>query len=217
MDGSGKTTQIDAAIEFLREAGSRVRVLRFWDDVAVLGRLREAASHKLFRSEKGIGAPGKPVRRRDKNVRSWPMTIARLFLYGLDAIHLTYVVAAVSSRREDFVILDRCLYDELANLNLRSSGNRLYVRLLLKLVPKPDIAFLLDADPDQARARKPEYPLEFVKSNRASYLELAALAGNIEIIEPRTMKQVRDVVSRRLAAACPELKKNCDAQPLNRR
>jgi thymidylate kinase len=216
VDGSGKTTQIEAAIELLREAGIQVRVLRFWDDIAVLGRLREAASHKFFRSEKGVGAPGKPVQRRDKNVHSWGMTLARLFLYGLDALHLTYVVAASSSRNEDFVILDRHLYDELANLNLRTAANRFYARLLLRFVPKPDVAFLLDADPDHARARKPEYPVEFIKSNRASYMELAALAGNLEIIGPLTVKQVRKTVRRKLAMLCPALKDDVATPPLIR-
>jgi len=153
VDGSGKSTQIEAAVEYLRELGPRVRVLRFWDDIAVLSRFREGASHTLFRSEKGIGTPGKPVQRRDKNVRSWPMTVARLFLYGLDAIHLAYVVGAASLREENFVIMDRYLYDELANLKLQNSVNKAYVRMLLKLVPRPDVAFLLDADPAGVRRR----------------------------------------------------------------
>ena len=205
VDGSGKSTQIEAAVGYLRELGLRVRVLRFWDDIAVLSRFREGASHTLFRSEKGIGTPGKPVQRRDKNVRSWPMTVARLFLYGLDAIHLAYVVGAASLREENFVIMDRYLYDELANLNLKKSANRAYVRTLLKLVPRPDVAFLLDADPAQARARKPEYPVEFVQSNRASYLVLAALARNIEIVEPLSVQQVREVIRRKMSATFSEL------------
>ena len=205
VDGSGKSTQIEAAVGYLRELGLRVRVLRFWDDIAVLSRFREGASHTLFRSEKGIGTPGKPVQRRDKNVRSWHMTVARLFLYGLDAIHLAYVVGAASLREEDFVIMDRYLYDELANLNLQNSVNKAYVRMLLKLVPRPDVAFLLDADPAQARARKPEYPVEFVQSNRESYLALAALARNIDIVESFAIQQVRDGVRRRMRAAFPEL------------
>jgi thymidylate kinase len=133
------------------------------------------------------------------------MTMARLFLYGLDAIHLAYIVAAAPSQDEDFVILDRYLYDELANLNLKKSANRAYVRTLLKLVPRPDVAFLLDADPAQARARKPEYPVEFVQSNRASYLVLAALARNIEIVEPLSVQQVRELIRRKMSATFSEL------------
>jgi thymidylate kinase len=114
-------------------------------------------------------------------------------------------VAAAPSQAEDFVIADRYLYDELANLNLKKSANRAYVRTLLKLVPRPDVAFLLDADPAQARARKPEYPVEFVQSNRASYLALAALARNIEIVEPLSVQQVREVIRRKMSATFSEL------------
>jgi thymidylate kinase len=204
IDGSGKTTQIEAVLSHLREAGLRVRLLRFWDDIAVFVRLREAASHTLFKSEKGVGTPKKPVRRRDKNVHSLPMTVARIYLYWLDAILLAYVVA-VSGRRHDFLVFDRYLYDELANLNLENSAMRVYVRMLLKLVRVPDVAFLLDADPSEAQARKPEYPLEFVQSNRASYLTLAKLAGHLTVVEPFAAEVVTEVVLRRISAAFPHI------------
>ncbi len=203
LDGSGKTTQIDRLLESLEDCGLRVRLLRFWDHIAVLGRIREAMSHTLFKSEKGIGSPEKPVQRRDKNVRSWYMTAARLFLYALDAIQLTMVVARMSSRKEDVVVFDRYLYDEIANLDLGNSVLRGYVRLLLRLIPRPDVAFLLDAVPSQARARKPEYPLDFLHCNRVSYLDLAALAGSITIVPPRAACEITRIVKRNVLEALP--------------
>jgi thymidylate kinase len=205
IDGSGKTTQIEAVLLHLRATGLRVRLLRFWDDIAVLGNLRGAASHTLFKSEKGVGTPKAPVRRRDKNVRSWPMTVARLFLYGLDAIRLAFVLGVKYERDTDIVVFDRYLYDELANLNLENAAARVYARALLKLVPVPEVAFLLDADPSEAQARKPEYPLEFVQSNRASYQALAALAGHIMVVEPSAVEEVTEVVLRKICAALPHL------------
>jgi thymidylate kinase len=132
------------------------------------------------------------------------MTVPRLFLYGLDAICLTYTIAACG-RRHDFLVFDRYLYDELANLNLENSAMRAYVQMLLKLVPVPEIAFLLDADPSEAQARKPEYPVEFVQSNRESYLILAKLAGHIAVVEPFAAEVVTEVVLRRISAAFPHL------------
>lgn len=203
IDGSGKTTQIDAVLAWLRDAGLRVRLLRFWDDIAVLGHLRETMSHTLFKSEKGEGSSDKPVQRRDKNVRTWYMTTARLFLYLLDAARLAWVVATTSRTDADVVVFDRYLYDELANLDLGNSVARAYTRLLLKLVPRPDIAFLLDADPVQARARKPEYPLDFLYSNRASYLALVALADGMTVIAPLAAEDVTRLVLHELATALP--------------
>ena len=79
---------------------------------------------------------------------------------------------------------------------LRNPATRAYVHVLLKLVPRPDIAFLLDADPVQARARKPEYPPEFLQSSRASYLALAQSTG-MSIIEPLAPEVVaRSILNR---------------------
>jgi thymidylate kinase len=193
IDGAGKSTQIDAALSWLRGAEVRVRVLRFWDDIAVLRSWRENSSHTFFKSEKGVGSPDKPVQRRDKNVRSWYMTIARLGLYCLDAVRLVLVVATLSRTDAEVVIFDRYVYDELANLELGNPVARVYAWLLLRVVPHPDIAFLLDADPAEARARKPEYPVAFVRELRGHYLALCTSA-RMTVIRPLAVEDVTRIV-----------------------
>ena len=59
----------------------------------MLSRYREGFVHKVYGSEKGIGAPDRPVNRRDKNVRKWYLSIVRHGLYLLDALHLVKVIA----------------------------------------------------------------------------------------------------------------------------
>ena len=142
-----------------------------------------------------MGSPDNPVQRRDKNVRTWYMTAARLILYLLDAIRLTFVIATASRKDADVLIFDRYLHDELVNLDLRNPLKRAYARLLLKIVPRPDVVFLLDAEPRQARARKPEYPLEFLQSMRASYRALAASSG-MTVIGPLDAQDVTRSVLR---------------------
>jgi thymidylate kinase len=129
------------------------------------------------------------------------MTAARLFLYFLDAVRLAFVVATTSRTDADVVVFDRYLYDELVNLDLGNIGARLYTRLLLKLVPHPDVAFLLDAEPAQARARKPEYPVHFLHESRARYMALAKLAGAMTIIGPLSLKGVTQIVLEELSMA----------------
>jgi thymidylate kinase len=189
IDGAGKSTQIEALQASLSEAGLRVLLVTFWNDVASLTRIREVSGHTLFQGDKGVGTPARPVNRQDKNVQSWYMTPVRFCLYFLDALSLRRVVAKTLRADADVVIFDRYLYDELANLSLRNPLVRNYVRLLLALVPQPDIAYLLDADPVQARARKPEYPLDFLHISRASYLALSELAG-MTIIAPQPVHDV---------------------------
>lgn len=190
IDGAGKSTQIEALRSRLTEAGVRVLLVTFWNDVARLTRLREVTGHTLFKGDKGVGTPTAPVNRRDKNVQSWYMTAVRFGLYFVDTISLRIVVARTLRSDADVVIFDRYLYDELANLSLSNRIARAYVRLLLTLIPRPDISFILDADPVQARARKPEYPLEFLHSSRSSYRAMSELAGGITIMAPQPIEDV---------------------------
>src|ERR1700744_3890889 len=116
VDGSGKSTQIGNLIQYLEDRGLAVKTLAFWDNVVVGTRYREGFVHKVYKSEQGIGAPDKPVNRRDKNVRKWYLNIARHFLYLADAIHLRVVLAKAHRSSAAAIIMDRYIYDELANL-----------------------------------------------------------------------------------------------------
>lgn len=194
IDGAGKSTQIDALAKTLAEMHLRVHMIRFWDDVARLKHVREASGHRIFKGDKGIGSPEAPINRRDKNVQSWPMTGVRLFLYFVDGLSMRGVAQRALRSDVDVVIFDRYTWDEMANLNFRNPFLRAYVRFIMRLVPRPDVSYLLDADPVQARARKPEYPIDFLHKNRAAYMTLASLVGGITIIPPMSVGEVKGQV-----------------------
>src|SRR3954470_11164354 len=196
LDGSGKSTQINSVSDYLRSQKMRVVQLGFWDDAVVGKRYREGFVHKVYKSEKGIGAPGKPVNRRDKNVRGWHLTLARHFLYLLDAIHLCRVVARAKKSGADIVILDRYIYDELSNLNLSNPVSRAFVKFVHSFVPRPDIAYLLDADPVAAYARKPEYPVDFMKKCRRVYFYLAGILKTMTVIPALALPEAKYAVLR---------------------
>jgi thymidylate kinase len=215
MDGAGKSTQIEALRVFLESHGLRTRLLAFWDDVVVLSRYREGFVHKVFKSERGIGEPGKPVNRRDKNVRGWYVNFARHGLYLLDALNLRLVISragrgktshANATRLElralslvpDVIIMDRYIHDELANLPLGNALTRAFVKLVAALAPRPDVAYVLDADPEAARARKPEYPLDFLISCRDSYHRLAGMLG-MTVIPPSSIAEATSGIQQALA------------------
>ena len=201
VDGAGKSTQIVALASYLRHQGLRVAVVAFWDQIARLTNLRENAGHRVFKGEKGVGSPEAPINRRDKNVRSWPMSCVRLGLYLLDALSTRRALREVQRSGADFVIFDRYIYDELANLNLHNLFMRAYARLINNIVPRPDVSYLLDADPFEARARKPEYPLDFIYLNRQSYLDLSDLLGGITVVPPMAIDDVqREVLHHALGA-----------------
>ncbi len=194
IDGSGKTTQIETLSAYLAEAGLRVELIRFWDDVARFKGIRETSGHRIFKGDKGVGTPQAPIHRRDKNVQSGFMTCVRLFLYFADAISTRLAVKRALRSRFNVVIFDRYTVDEWANLNLRNPLIRTYIRLLTIFVPRPDVGFLLDAEPVKARARKPEYPLEFLERNRQAYLTLVDMIGGISVITPMAIAEVEKEV-----------------------
>jgi thymidylate kinase len=195
IDGAGKSTQIEALRALFEQRGRRVVTIRFWDDISRLTWLRENAGHKVFKGDKGIGSPSAPINRRDKNVQSFPMTCVRLLIYFVDALSTRKAVKKALHSGADLTIFDRYMYDELANLKLQNPFIRTYVKLIMKLVPRPDISYLLDADPDKARARKPEYPLEFLHANRKSYLDLSTLIGGMTVIPPMPVQGVKRAVT----------------------
>ncbi len=204
IDGAGKSTQIDSLKSQLEEVGLRVRLLTFWDDVVVLPKFREAVSYKAFKGDRGIGTPAKPLNRRDKNVSSWPVMAARFFLYLADAVNLAFTVFRIQTDDDvDVVIFDRYIYDELANVALPRWLLRVFAGLVLKLAPKPDAAFLIDADPALARERKPEYPIEFLLQNRESYLALSRLSGHMTLIEPLSVEATKAKITEALQKQWP--------------
>ncbi|MFZ0707028.1 MAG: thymidylate kinase, partial [Candidatus Korobacteraceae bacterium] len=85
---------------------------------------------------------------------------------------------------------------------------RLFVRVVGWIVPRPDVANLLDADPEAARARKPESPVDFMRECRVSYFRLAELLGTMTIIPPGPIPaakaEVESAVEPLLGSAMPQ-------------
>lgn len=191
IDGAGKTTQIGNLRELVERLGLRYQMLTLWDDAVVGCRYREGFVHRVYGSEKGIGEPDKPVNRQDKNVRRWYLTIARHLLYLADAIHLRLVVNHAMRSGADVIIVDRYIYDELANLPLERGLSRAFIRFVSLIVPRPNVAYLLDADPEAAHARKPEYPVDFMHKCRRAYFKLSRLLKTMTIIPPLSLPDAR--------------------------
>jgi thymidylate kinase len=203
IDGAGKSTQISQLESWLRDSGLSTRLVTFWDDVVVLCQVREYMSHRAFKGDQGIGSPDNPLQRRDKNVTSWPVTASRFFFYFADAMSLAFKTRRLKKSSTDVLIFDRYIYDELANLPLHSRFVRAFVRMTLSLVPKPDVAYVIDADPEAAIARKPEYPLDFLHRNRHAYLDMSRLAGTISVIQPDSIDAMQASIRRKITQALP--------------
>jgi hypothetical protein len=84
------------------------------------------------------------------------------------------------------------------------------------MVPRPDVAYLLDADPEAARERKPEYPVDFMRECRRAYKDLARIVGGITIIPPLELEPAKAAVLRAFehkAVLKPTTETQTEAQP----
>jgi thymidylate kinase len=177
IDGAGKSTQIEKLREYLTQQGLAVRILTFWDNVAVLSSMRSGFSRKVLQSDGNVGSPETPANRNDKNTRSFPLLVGRSLLHLLDVSRLRKIVhRECASSAGGVIIFDRYIYDQLAALPMRHWLARAYARFVLCLAPHTDVSYLLDAVPEEARARKPEYPIDFMRQYRSSYMELRQFA-----------------------------------------
>jgi thymidylate kinase len=193
IDGAGKSTQIEKLQQYLASQNVPVNTLTFWDNVVVLSSLRSGFSRKVLQSDGQVGSPEKPANRNDKNSQSLPLLAGRSLLHLLDVFQLRKIVHRARRSSTGVVIFDRYMYDQLAALPLHHWLARAYARFILGFTPKTDISFLLDAVPEEARARKPEYPLEFMKQYRNSYFVLRRLAP-ITLIAPADPDAVHDAI-----------------------
>jgi len=193
IDGAGKSTQIQKLREYLASHGVAVKELTFWDNVVMFPGLRAGFSRRVLQSDGRVGTPETPAERRDKNAQNAPLWLGRSVLYLLDVLSLRRIFNQAKAENSGVVIFDRFIYDQLAALPMRARWARSFSRLLLRSAPRPDLAYVLDADPEVARARKPEYPLEFMQVYRSSYLELRKMAP-LQLIEPGEIGEVHQAI-----------------------
>ncbi len=197
IDGAGKTTQIEGIFAQLVHEGYRVARVSFWDDVAFISKIRAGVSLTTLRRQPA--SPGHAALRNDKNVRTWYLTLVRTVFYLFDTLRLRTVVSQLRAKGHDFVIFDRYLYDQLVQIRSRSWLTNAYIRLLLRLAPTPDFAFVLDALPEEAFTRKPEYPLDFMYAYRRAFLGLSAFVPQLIVIEPSTVENVGRLILQSLS------------------
>jgi len=111
----------------------------------------------------------------EKPPRSRIAGLAKLVYYFLDNLagYITKVFPAKA--RNELIIFCRSFDDLLIDprrYRFHSAGWP--ARLLYSLLPRPDLTFVLDAEPEQIHARKPELSLEEIRRQRDAFKRLAS-------------------------------------------
>ncbi len=177
-DGSGKTQHAQALARSL--ATSALRTKYYWNRCGTsrFARFLSGWGKVLFRSRLGErvtkpGAPGRGERLQNPLLRflwSYLVTADMVFSYFFQ-VRLPLLWGKI-------VICDRYSFDAAAEMECSLSANdrlsRLAIRMMLALVPKPNVAYLLDIPEDTCANRKDEdTDIDYLRRQRRAYTELA--------------------------------------------
>lgn len=185
-DGAGKSSVIRAVRQEL--VGAFAKTTRYSFPPALLS--------WLHRQPTGPDSLPHAVRPRSF-LASVSRAVCYWFVYHTLGYFATVHLALASST---LVIHDRHLVDTLVDpRRYRYAGPAWLLRLIWRLIPKPDLVILLDAPPEVLQARKQEVPFEETTRQRTAYLALVRSMRNGEIVDAaRPLEEVVDDVSERI-------------------
>ena len=163
VDGSGKSTQLTRLKEKLEREN--------WN-VAYFHAVEFSCANRIARFFKGEKAfvPG-----QDKAITkaSWLAVVVREKFLFLDMLRFRLLLRKLRRENCDYLLSDRYFYDSLINLAYLSPAwpAQIGAGFLERLLPKADIAFYLDIDPDSilSRDRVPEQGIDYLRAKTALF------------------------------------------------
>lgn len=161
FDGVGKSTQIKLLSKYLKRKGERVYVTE-----EMFGYFLLKPLIKALRTATG-SLPAGPVKKNKEFLpKLW-------FIVAFIDIWIMYI-SRIRPRmdRYNFVIADRFYTDIWANL-LYYGYLPNWALIIVKLLPKPDIAILLYVRPEVVLSRETEFPTSYYKYQAKIYKRLA--------------------------------------------
>ena len=166
-DGSGKSAIISAISQQFTAAYREVRLFH----------LRPKSLRRHTSSGKAVTDPhGRPP-------RGLLASLAKGVDRAADYFVGYFFQVAPAMRRSQLIIFDRYIYDLLVDSKrIRYGGPAWLLRLVARIVPRPDLVILLDAPAEVLWSRKQEVPFEEVVRQRAAYLDVARNLSSTVIV-----------------------------------
>jgi thymidylate kinase len=156
--GSGKSTNAGKCYYLLNKAGYRFSYLRHQDLLDPFGFIVRRAARVLHTSAEGL-----------EKLRPTRVLWSLYLLY----IYCPILVGGIGLRRilGYSTVCDRYVYD----LIVAFGDNDMSVPsepLLLRLIPRPDVSFVMDAPEQRILADRPEHTAEYIRKEKWLYLKL---------------------------------------------
>ncbi len=177
IDGSGKSTQVDMLINWLKKCG--IEVFRVFEPT-------DSPAGRLIRNM---------LLNPNATNENFQKTLALLF--AADRIILMDEVTE-AEKRGKIVVSDRCFYSSLVYQNGAD-----WIAEINKFAKKPDIVLLMDIDPETAISRcegKDSFEdIDFLTKIRKRYLDLAEKEDFMVVNAKNGLNKVHDDIKRVVA------------------
>ncbi len=204
IDGSGKSSQVVSLLQTFSTL--HIPTVRAWAgnkptfSYPFLALLRILGFTRRKRIQ-GLVFVQRDIRRNKVIAHLWPLILA------LDFVPKALVSVTIPIRRGRVVVCDRYVYDFIAELSQEGLLGPRGQAILLNLLPKPNLAFLMDVEVEVAwkrslipgRAR--EQPIYDLSGRRESYLQLGRRFGMIIIDGNKSATLNRSIISTRALEA----------------
>jgi thymidylate kinase len=194
MVGSGKSVCSRYVGSELTEAGLSVHYLRFrFISLKSFFEKKQGFKKFTYKEDKQQPDPGnKKVRFQNFKLKSNLFFIASIPYYFWKACLFFFLIKVRYPK--DIVIADRYIYDHLVHYRLEQRGYGSLYRAFLKMLPKPDLSFVLTADFDTIRQARPSYAIEYVRVNLANYNYIGELYPGVILVRENQVKEKIDSV-----------------------
>jgi thymidylate kinase len=195
--GSGKSTNAKHVFKLLQEQ----------DYPAVYIRFRFLTWRKIFRP-----LPAKRKRRHahkkaalkahDKPLRCQP-TVPLTLIRFLGYLWRTLIFRAFVRMRlgQKIAIVDRFYYDSFTHYKLASRAERVYLGILKKAMPAPDLALMFIAEPKIILRRRPHYDGEYIQRLYRNYSQIAREFPHLIIIKTDSFNHVTATITQHVRQA----------------
>jgi len=186
IDGSGKTTLAKQVIKTLTDRGFNVKytwsrfepwISRPFIFLAKIFFLNKENMHLNYKQYSAT---------RKKLFKNNMLYSLYLVLIIPDVIIQNIIKIGIPILMDRYVVADRYVYDTIVDIAFDKkydiNNTMRLLKILLFLLPKPNIVFLLDVDEEIALKRKKDIPsLEYIKDRRALYIAIGNEIGAVKL------------------------------------
>lgn len=183
IDGAGKSTQVKLLVEYLRSKGKKVYATE-----AMFGYFLLKPLVWVLRGTTGTRGQG-PVKKNKSILPKFWFILAFIDIWASYIFKVRPMLA-----KYDFVIADRFYTDIWANLLYYGYLPEWAFEIFVKLLPKADIAFMLQVNPKTVQKREREFPPDYYEEQAKIYKSLATQVNFCIISTNKNSKIVFQII-----------------------